>query len=285
MSRHLGWSRLSASLAAGAIVCVAQAANAVPVSVIGGFTSFSGVVGAGGSFVTTINGSVVCPESGCDTTFGDDSFPFTSIPPFTSPISTVEFGNSTLSGFSGTTPVYTPQTPNLLSFAPAAPQDVIAGQEFLLGTFTYANGIWFTDPTFGFSLTTVSSDPALNGQVFSDSLRLTITPNDFVNQTPDQNADFISFLGRPDLGSARAYELADSPTGSNLMTFDFYGRIGSLIPTRFDNAAGGGFLDPGVAIEPTPRASVPEPGTFTLMLSGLVGVLAYRRTICRGALG
>ncbi len=85
MFRQSGGSRLIHSFVAGAIlVCVAHTAHAIPVSVTGGFTSFSGVVGAGGTFVTAINGSVVCPDSGCSTVSGNTSFAFAS------PTSTVD---------------------------------------------------------------------------------------------------------------------------------------------------------------------------------------------------
>jgi hypothetical protein len=227
--------------------------QATPVTVTGGFTSFSGAVGAGGQFETLINGAVVCPNAGCQEIIGDLSLAFGS------PVASVDFRNST----SGSA-----NEPNLVMFTPAAPQDVILGQEFLLGTFTYRNGIWFTDPTFGFTLTTSSSDTSLDGQVFSDSLHLTITGNAASN-TPEQNADFLSFVVRSDLGSVRGYELSDSPNGSNIVTADFYGRIGSLIPTRFANAQGGGFLDPSVGVLPAA-----EPGTLALLGIGIgIGVV------------
>mgnify|MGYP000430353627 CR=1 FL=1 len=239
-------------------MALSTAANAAPVSVVGGFTSFSGQVGAGIDFVTRINGNVICPGGDCSVNIGTASVTFAP------PVSSVDFrqiAGGTLS------------TPNLLTFTPAPAQDVGAGQEFLLGTFTYTNGIWFDSPTFGFSLTSVSSDPALNGHIFSDSVRVTITFNDATN-TPQQNADFFSFVGRPDLGSARAYELGDSPTGSNVLSWDVYGKIGSLIPTRFANSGGGGFLDPSVDVQPT---VVPIPAAVWLLGSGLVGLVGIAR--------
>jgi hypothetical protein len=162
---------------------------------------------------------------------------------------------------------------NLLQFTPGADVDVIfLGQEFLIGTFTLQNGNWFGglgegDSLFTFSVTTSSSDPLFDGHTFSDTIVFHVTQFAPGN-TPQQNADVFSFLGRSDLGTMSVYESSDSPTGSNIGTIDFYGRIGSLIPTRFANAAGGAFIG----------ATVPEPGIHTLILAGLgLATFASRR--------
>jgi len=238
-----------------AFLILSAPTQATPVTVTGGFTSFSGTVGAGGQFETLLNGVVVCPDAGCQEAIGNLNLIFAS------PVDSVDFRNSSFGS---------PNEPNLVSFTPAPAQDVSLGQEFLLGTFTYRNGIWFTDPTFGFTLITQSSDPILDGHVFSDSLHMTITGN-LTSNTPVQNADFFKFVGREDLGSFRAYEITDSPTGSNVVTADFYGRIDSLIPTRFANAQGGGFLHPSVGALPAA-----EPGTLALLAVGL-GMIARAR--------
>lgn len=239
-------------------------ASAALVYLEGGFTSFSGPVSNGDPAITALVNEVVVCSGSCSEAI-DSMVSLT----FTPPRDTVSF-RSVIGMGSGSE---IPETPNLLSFTPAPAQDVVAGQEFLLGTFTYTNGSWFPYATLGFSLTSVSSDPTLAGHVFSDSLRLTVTRYQPTN-TPQQNADFVSFVGRPDLGSARAYELGDSPTGSNILTWDLYGRINSLIPTRFASGVGGGFLDPSVELQPT---VVPVPAAVWLFGSGLLGLFGIAR--------
>jgi hypothetical protein len=234
-----------------ALVCgLAPSAEAALVSVTGGFTSFSGTVGSG-QFVTTLNGTTVCPDAGCDQTIG------TANVAYTTPVAGIDFRESQFG---------TLQTPNFVGFTPAAAQNVVAGDEFLWGTFTYTNGTWFDNPTFGFTLASVSADPTLNGHTFTDSLLVTITTNDFVNNTPAQNQDYISFVGRSDLGTFPVYELQDSPTGGNTGTIDLYGRIGSLIPTRFANPMGSSSFAP-----------VPLPGAVWLLGSGLLGLVGVGR--------
>jgi hypothetical protein len=164
---------------------------------------------------------------------------------------------------------------NLLQFTPAPEQDVQLGQEFLIGTFTVQNGNWLGglsegDPRFTFSAITSSSDPSLDGHIFSDSIEYRITQNDATNP-PQDNADLFFFLGRPDLGSMSVYELFDSPIGSNLGSIDLYGRIGSLIPTRFANAQGGAFIG-------SLPAAAPEPGISALLIAGLAVISRRRRT-------
>ena len=122
--------------------------------------------------------------------------------------------------------------------------DVAVGGEFLLGTFSFLNGEWWAaSPIHDFTMEMVthSSDGALNGHVFSDTLILNIT---FNGGPPENKADFFYFAGRPDLGSMRVYENQDGL--SNYGTVELYGKIGSLIPTRFANPTGGVFLDPSI---------------------------------------
>lgn len=247
-------------------VLVCGTATALPVTITGGFTSFDGVVLGSGNDnfpLSTINGQPLCATAGCATTANAH----------------VEFASAQTSLlFQNSNDGISTNEPNLVQFTPAAPQEVLGvgpGNPFLLGTLTYANGIWSGDATFGFSLTTQSADPLLDGQILTDLLTLVITPNDFVAQTPEQNADFVYFSGAPAIGSLRAYELADSPTGTNTVTASIFGFINSLHLFSLADARGGGFLDPGIDIAPTPPnpVPVPEPSPFALLSVGLLLML------------
>jgi len=183
----------------------------------------------------------------------------------------VGFGSLTLGPGTTTIVFYNAgETRNLLAFTPAPAQVVSSGDNLFLGTFTLENGSWFGglgegDAMFSFQAWTASNDPALNGHVFTDVIRYYITQGAAGN-TPQDNADVFSFVGRSDLGGMSVYEAFDSPTGSNRGSIDLYGRIGSLIPTRFDNAQGGAFI-----------AAVPEPTAASLWLLGGAGWWLARR--------
>jgi hypothetical protein len=76
---------------------------------------------------------------------------------------------------------------------------------------------------------------------------MVLTPNSTSN-TPQQNADTYTLLNATgdtlNLNHMQVYELADSPTGSNMGTADLYGQIGSLDLTALSNPEGGLFLGP-----------------------------------------
>jgi len=160
---------------------------------------------------------------------------------------------------------------NLIDFTPGPNVNVEVGDEFLLGTFTLQNGEWWAADAihrFTLEIVTDSSDSALDGQIFSDTVVLHITPN---GGPPENRADFFYFEGRPDLGSMRVFESFD---GANFGTVELYGKIGSLIPTHFLNPTGGIFLDPST--DPLPFPGVPEPGTLLLLACGLVALIRER---------
>lgn len=240
-----------------AVFALASPAAASLVNVTGRITHFSGTVGYDNQFYTYFDtGSgptLICPDAGC--------LPGISIANVNLNTPSVEFWSS-LAG--------TDNTHNELAFASAAAEDVGLGQEFLWGSITYTNGIWFTDPVFDVEFTSHSADPAFDGHVFTDTVHLFITTNNAA-LTPAQNADFVYFVGHPELGSIRAYELGNSPTGSNSVTVEFYGHINSLDPDRFANPTGGGFLSP--SIEPLPEPA----GLESLALLLLAGLAAARR--------
>ncbi|HEX2542422.1 MAG TPA: PEP-CTERM sorting domain-containing protein [Caldimonas sp.] len=242
----------------------AAGAAAAPVTVTGGFTSFSTSAGFGMG-AATLNGAPLCPTAGCSTSLGPVSETFAT------PLSSVVFEV-----------IGTPS--NEVRFTPAGPVEVSGtgpSHVFLLGTLLFTNGLGSAlDASFGFTLTTHSPAAALDNQTVSDTLRMTVTTNDFAVGTPAQNADFVWFMSdiTSPLGSLRAFELQDSPTGTNTATAKVFGYIDSLHLSGFADATGG-FIDPGIDLQPT--AAVPEPETYALMLAGLglLGLARARRSV------
>jgi len=282
-----------ATLALLVSVSVCGGASAGTVTISAGFGEYSGAVGNGvgiagdrvyQSFMNGSNIAPIEPIPGLESLF---------IPPdLEDPDSVgqgigrgiVPLGGASSVDFS--TSVYNPADDsttfggaNLISFAPGPAVDVAVGGEFLLGTFSFLNGEWWAaSPIHDFTMEMVthSSDGALNGHVFSDTLILNIT---FNGGPPENKADFFYFAGRPDLGSMRVYENQDGL--SNYGTVELYGKIGSLIPTRFANPTGGVFLDPSIDPFPFQPATVPEPSTLGMVSLALimfgVGCIYHRR--------
>lgn len=178
---------------------------------------------------------------------------------------------------------------NSVVFTPADPQGYngTPGEEFRIGTFTFQNGGWFgttpyDDPVLGpqiytlpsslfrFTVTATINDATGNitsTHTFTDLLKLTVTGPTWANPTPVEDADYLSFLGRPDLGVVGAFESSNLPAGGSTEgSIDMYGRIGSLVPTRFANPQG------LVLASEIPTTPIPEPQTWALMLAGLVGI-------------
>lgn len=170
---------------------------------------------------------------------------------------------------------------NRVSFAANTPVGVSVGDEFKLGTFSFTNGGWFgtypladgtnyvyPESVFHFRLVTSSNDPRLNGHVFEGDLHLRVTGG--TNPTAEEDADVFYFAGFTQLAEVHVYEDYNKPVGaSNFGTVDLYGRIGSLIPTRFDNANGVFFTQPG--------AVVPEPSSWMLLVGGIAAAGASLR--------
>jgi len=162
-----------------------------------------------------------------------------------------------------------PFTANLISFQGATFNGIAVGQAFKLGTFTVTNGVWFESADADLTVTTSSDQRAFNGKSFSDTLRYVVTTNRSSN-TPDQNADYVYFVNRPELGEIRVYEAFDSPTGSNTGSIELWGKIGSLTPLEFRNAQGGVFAK-------SFAQPVPEPSTWAMTVIGLLAVGAVVR--------
>lgn len=179
---------------------------------------------------------------------------------------------------------------NAISFTPGPAANVNVGDEFLIGTFAFTNGGWFgsipvaggtytyPESAFGFQILTHSTTPALDAHTFSGTLKLHITGES--DGTPAGDADYFYIAERPDLGYVGVYESWNTPPGgANSGTIELWGRIGSLVPTRFANAQG------LVLASELPAAPIPEPQTRALLLAGL-GLTAWaarrRRSDRRG---
>lgn len=287
--RHL----VATAFALAAACLASAAAHASVVSFTGGFTSFRGPVATGpGDYAavihTEINGVTVYadqPFPGAQ--FGFDNYglglknTFSLLDGGGNPIPSVTFNRI----------FYSAPNPNIVSFTPSGPLEVGVGSTFSIGTFSLTNGAWFgnspgdnlyPDTDFGFSVTTHSSDPLLDGFTFAGVLSFVVTAGYGPTFTIEQDADFFYFVDKPELGTMRVYEAVD-PEGNplplgNTGTIDLQVRIGSLIPVGLVNATGAAFVG-------SPVSTVPEPGMVGLWLAGLaaVGFSARRRLVVHGA--
>ena len=279
-SQHLHPANARLALALAATLFASAVAQASEVTFSGGFTSFRGPVatatGARAASVhTEINGvTVYADEALPGAQFGFDRFGLGLKNTFSlrdgagSPIPSVEFSRIFFSA----------ANPNAVSFTPSAAQDLQAGSIFSVGTFSVTNGSWFgnsaseniyPDTDIGFSVTTHSSDPRLDGFSFSDTLRFVVTAPDSPSATSQQDADYFYFVGHPELGTISVFESTD-PQGNpqalgHTGTVDLQVRIGSLNPTALVNASGAAFVG-------DQASNVPEPGTTGLWLAGLAAL-------------
>jgi Dockerin type I domain/PASTA domain len=263
ITRHTAWLGIAALLGSGI-------ASAGHVTVSGVFTSFRGLVTAcdpNQQIVEMLNGQVVCSALGEQTLL---DAPIT-------PSDTVVFQDLVLG---------TPDVASSITFIPAPAQEVAGkgpANMFLLGTIKFVNGIWSSnqgllpdpmtglptaDAEFGITFTThCDDDPTLDKQTLLDTVVYVLTSNDFANNTPGQNADFIYVLSSPSLGSLRAYELQDAPPGfDNTMTVQVMGHIDSLHLDAFVNPVGG-FIDPSIGSQPTATPPVTVPGVVGMTQS------------------
>jgi len=265
-----------------------EAARADQINVTAAITSFSGnVLGQNQTFFQYCPANScgvvgappplnpTCPDAGCSVVQG---------------IANVSFGGdptrdtvNQLSFFVGSA------TQNGLSFSVAKgpggfPLDVDPLNPFKLGTLTFTNGSWTGDANFGFTI--VANDITTHTtHTFDGFIHLSLTPNSATNM-PQQNADFVFLTdanGIPvvnpltllPLGSVRAYELSDSPNGSNTVSVDIFGQLGSLDLTSIENAQGGGFIDASITQDLAgPTAQTPEPATLALLGSGVLMIMA-----------
>ena len=272
--------RLHARLGLAMALAASSFAQAAEVSFTGGFTSFRGPVatapGALAAVVhTEVNGVTVHADQALPgAQFGFDNYGLGLKNTFSlndaggNPIPSVTFNRI----------FYSAPNPNVVAFTPSGPLDLQVGSSFSVGTFSVTNGGWFgnsaggnlfPDTDMGFSVTTHSSDPRLDGFSFSDTLRFVVTAPDGPNATIRQDADYFYFVGHPELGTLSVYESTD-PQGNpqplgNTGTVDLQVRIGSLIPIALANASGAAFVGDQVS-------SVPEPATVWLWVMGLAAL-------------
>jgi hypothetical protein len=189
---------------------------------------------------------------------------------------------------------------NLVSFTPNAFNNVPLGQDFVLGSLLYQNGAWFgagdpgggTIPTFlDFVITTTATSGGTPfNQMFYGTIELVTnnpSPEDCSTLAGQQaQADYLYIssassiiLGGPATNSLRVYDNFCGPT-TNVGTTDLVAQFNSLEVKGFENASGGGFVNPSITQELTPPSGtsvVPEPSTYALFATGLVGLFAVRR--------
>ena len=274
---------------------VTTSACADTLRINGGFTTYTGnvsggnaavfyqvdTVGCAGPNCPTNTGTQLCPDAGCSTSFG----PATNVP----------LGNPREGNNSGTDIFFWApgNTGNELSFHPANQEtNVDPTGEFKLGSLTFQNGSWVDSADFGLSIFVTDFTTSKHYE-FDGFLHMALTLN---TGTPEQNADYLYLtdanhdalvdpLTHSIIGSVRAYELFDSPTGSNTVTVDLFGTTGSLDPTRFANPTDGGFLDSSITPAlADPHGAVPEPSSLVLMFAGAVAIFIKARARRRDSL-
>lgn len=246
------------------------------ISLTGGFTNFYTPFSYGtdsnlpGTVESYVNGQQLCPANVTGNPANDCRLDGEAYMDFATPVTSVAY-KIVVDG--------SDWTENVVAFAPATNQTVNGfgpANKFLFGTLTFANGIW-ADPTvrLSYNLTATSPDPGFSGYDFEVSGVLVVqaTTNSPAN-TPAQNADFVYLEDNPELGSVRAYELGNGAPGSNVVSVDVYGYLDSLHVAEFTNPQGGGYIDPGTALQPTP---IPATAWLIAPALGLVAPWARRR--------
>ncbi len=243
-ARPLRWRRglLCLALAAGG-----GAASAAIVTTEVSFERFtSGALGADSLYVTRVNGVDLTPAGGNAVV----------------PISTrLPAGTRSVSYATEIPGFFVPPT-NGVSFTPRTPFEAPSlpvGTELLLGELSLRNGTWSAPlASIAFTVSVLVDGVAVG--TWSDVLE----HRSLIGTTPEENADSFGFRDHPGLGTVRVYE-----GGSAAVTL--FGRIGSLVPSRFGNLTGDGFLATGGG------GTVPLPGTAWLAAAALLAAGALRR--------
>jgi hypothetical protein len=250
------------------------------ITIDGGFTSFSGMVGfAGDAYIRALAGPTaidcsqidcsnpllgfdsICPDAGCDVTKGDANLGQANVP-IGSVQSPAEFVTFKVP--------FNP--PNELDFVPhTAVQIGNPDGEFLLGQFTFGNGSWEADADLGLTIT-LTDETTDQHSTFTGFVHMTLTPN---VGTPEDNADFIYLTDANHnpvaynsvmLPSLRVFE-------GGTATVDVFGFVDALEVTRLADVSGDGFLDSSHNIAPS--SAVPEPASIFLV-GGALAALSIR---------
>ena len=186
---------------------------------------------------------------------------------------------------------FVPSNSSQLSFNPNSKTD-----EMLLGQMTFANGTWTGDASFGFTVTATDIFAPHDAYTFNGYIDMVLNSAppgltnpgqiaaldaDYIYLTNASNQPLLDPFTANGIGSVRAYELNNPIGASNTVTFNLYGTIGSLDPTRFGDLTGGGFFDISTTNDlggPEPgTSSVPEPGSFAMVGVGLLVCVAGAR--------
>ncbi|MDA8133867.1 MAG: choice-of-anchor K domain-containing protein [Desulfobacteraceae bacterium] len=163
---------------------------------------------------------------------------------------------------------------SVLRFEASENSNYAVGEEFLLGTLTFTNGIWNSfvhgeGSAFSFTITASSESANLYDQVFSGTLMMFTNINSA--DSPEERADWFYIQEKPGLGSVRVFEFSD---GDSTGTVELWGAFGSLDLVELKNPGGGAFLDSSITPDISP---VPEPSTIMLFCFGILGFFGINR--------
>jgi hypothetical protein len=188
---------------------------------------------------------------------------------------------------------------NLISFTARPFTNVAKGQDFVLGTLTFKNGIWFGNDDPGvdrktyleFRIRTTSPNgPAFNQSIFGNIvMKVHAIDRSLCNTQAGREAEadwvYISGVTSNVLQPPSAFRVYDSyclpPGYTNVGSVDLVGQFNSLDIVGFTNPQGG-FLTSSTVALPTPQAppppvTTPEPATWALLGGGLAALEVCRR--------
>jgi len=179
-----------------------------------------------------------------------------------------------------------PDLPNVVAFTPASSQVVTTNTPFIIGTLSFTNGAWFGGVdnlpfSLSFTVTTHSSTPALDNQVWKDSFVAETNVGSGSCSDPAvqaTNADFVYVSSTPLMGSLRVFEPFCAPTSDPTQegSADIKAVFDGLEPLQFVNVQGDGFLSSSVTPGPLP-SDVPEPATWALLTVGFLALAFVNR--------
>lgn len=233
----------------------------------------------------------VCPDAGCSATQGAATN-----------YSLLTFGSDptnylTFESFSCPDIAICANTPNELDFVPSTSSilgfnPISETTEMLLGSLTFTNGTWPADADFGITITATDVKTPHDAYTFNGFLHMTLNSSasgltnpvaiaqgdaDSITLHNSSNQPLVDPFTGENIGSVFAYEITNPLGLSNTASFNLYGTIGSLDPTRFGDLTGDGFLSGAAPSE------VPEPSGIILCGSALIIVTVRARRGTRAA--